>query len=65
MRQIWSHFMMPMFILAMRVESEIIFKMNYRVFMGNKGQSSGPKGGAAGAERGRGSQHHSTDIKDN
>ena len=30
---------MPMLILAMRVETEIIFKMNYRVFLGNKGQS--------------------------
>lgn len=28
---------MPLLILAMRVETEIIFKMNYRVFLGNKG----------------------------
>jgi len=39
---------MPMIILAIRVETEIIFKMNYRVFLGNKGSSTSGGGAAAG-----------------
>ena len=31
---------MPMIILAIRFETEIIFKMNYRVFLGNKGSNT-------------------------
>ena len=38
---------MPMIILAIRVETEIIFKMNYRVFLGNKGSGTSGGGGAA------------------
>lgn len=39
---------MPMIILAIRVETEIIFKMNYRVFLGNKGSGTSGGGAAAG-----------------
>ena len=55
----------------MRVEAEIIFKMNYRVFLGNKGQASGapaagPKSTSAaasgGADNGKGGTNYSTDI---
>ena len=34
---------MPLIILAIRVEIEIIFKMNYRSFLTNKGQDEGPE----------------------
>ena len=37
-RQIFVNFIMPMIILAVRVEIEIIFKMNFRAFLTNKGQ---------------------------
>lgn len=56
---------MPMLILAMRVETEIIFKMNYRVFLGNKGQSSASSSGPKaedGPEKPKGSQNYSADI---
>lgn len=59
---------MPMLVLAMRVETEIIFKMNYRVFLGNKGQSLGapsaPKGND-GPPKPKGAQNYSADIVQN
>jgi hypothetical protein len=59
---------MPMLILAMRVETEIIFKMNYRVFLGNKGQSlGGPKApnSSDGPPKPKGAQNYSADILQN
>ena len=32
-RKLFNNFVMPMIILAIRVEIEIIFKMNYRKFL--------------------------------
>ena len=29
-KQIWSNFVMPMILLAIRVECELLFKMNYK-----------------------------------
>ena len=36
-RQLFAKFIMPMIILTIRVEMEVIFKMNYRKFLSNKG----------------------------
>ena len=36
-KQVFVNFVMPMIILAIRVEMDILFKMNYRTFLGNKG----------------------------
>ena len=38
-KQVFVNFTMPMLILAMRVEIEIIFKNNYRYFLGKRGIS--------------------------
>jgi hypothetical protein len=35
--------MMPMFVLAIRVEVEIVFKMNYKSFLINKDESKSTK----------------------
>jgi hypothetical protein len=37
MKTLFVNFMMPMIILTIRVEMEVIFKMNYRLFLGNSG----------------------------
>lgn len=62
---------MPMLVLAMRVETEIIFKMNYRVFLGNKGSSTNiPKKTDDGEDssspgKGKGKNNYSADIVQN
>lgn len=38
-KQVFTNFTMPMLILAMRVEIDIIFKNNYRCFLGKRGLS--------------------------
>ena len=40
MRAKFVNFVMPMIILTIRVEMEVIFKMNYRAFLANKGSKS-------------------------
>jgi len=37
MRSLFINFVMPMIILTIRVEMEVIFKMNYRQFLASKG----------------------------
>lgn len=39
MKALFVNFVMPMIILTIRVEMEVIFKMNYRAFLANKSQS--------------------------
>ena len=40
MRAKFVNFVMPMIILTIRVEMEVIFKMNYRAFLANKGSKT-------------------------
>ena len=37
MKTLFVNFVMPMIILTIRVEMEVIFKMNFRLFLGNSG----------------------------
>lgn len=37
MKILFVNFVMPMIILTIRVEMEVVFKMNYRLFLGNSG----------------------------
>ena len=39
MKTMFVNFVMPMIILTIRVEMEVIFKMNYRAFLANKSQT--------------------------
>ena len=39
-KQLYTNFMMPMFILSIRVEVEMIFKINYKSFLINRDDSN-------------------------
>ena len=61
-----------MLVLAMRVETEIIFKMNYRVFLGNKGSTTNvprantnAEDGSSPGNGGKGKNYYSADILQN